>query len=102
MKPCVLRPQARTDRRNEVRYYREEAGAKVAAKLVDALEKALDEFRCNPAIGSPTLGQDLGVEGMRIWLISGFPLSFWYFERKTHVDVARLVGQRQDAMGVDV
>ena len=48
------------------------------------------------------MGQDLGVEGMRTWLIAGFPLSFWYFERTTHVDVARLVGQRQDAAGIDV
>ena len=102
MKPCVLRPQAREDRRNEVRYYRKEAGAKVAANLVDALQKALEEIKRNPGIGSPILGQELGVAGMRTWLIEGFPLTFWYFERETQVDIARLVGQRQDAMGIDV
>ena len=101
MKPCVLRPQARADRRDELRYYRQEAGAEVAAKLVDSLEKASNELSRRPGIGSPTLGQELGVAGMRTWLIAGFPLSFWYFERVTHVDVARLVGQRPDAMGID-
>jgi toxin ParE1/3/4 len=102
VKPCVLRPQARTDRRNELRYYRIEAGTGVAANLVDSLEKALEELSRYPRIGSPALGQELGVAGMRTWLIAGFPLSFWYFEREAHVDVARLVGQRQDAMGVDI
>lgn len=102
MKPCALRPQAREDRRSEVRYYREEAGAKVAAKLVAALVKALREIAQNPGIGSPTLGQELEIAGMRSWRITRFPLSFWYFERETHVDIARLVGQRQDALAVDV
>ena len=39
---------------------------------------------------------------MRTWTVDGFPLSLWYFERETHVDVARLIGQRQDASGIDV
>jgi toxin ParE1/3/4 len=101
VKRCVLRPRARADRRDEVRYYRKEAGPKVAAKSVDALEKALVEISRHPGIGSPTLGQELGVAGMRTWRIAGFPLSLWYFEREVQVDVARLVGQRQDAMGID-
>jgi toxin ParE1/3/4 len=102
VKPYVLRPQARDDRRSEVRYYRQQAGAKVAAKLVNALRKALAELERHPAIGSPVLGQSLGVAGMRTWPVAGFPLSFWYFERETQLDVARLVGQRQDATDIDV
>ena len=102
MKPCVLRPQAAQDRRDEVRFYRKEAGPKVALKLVDALEEALQLLQINPAIGSPTMGQTLAVTGMRTWRIDGFPLSFWYFEREAHLDIARLVGHRQDADNVDV
>jgi toxin ParE1/3/4 len=55
-----------------------------------------------PRIGSPVLGQELDVAGLRTWRIDGFPLTFWYFEREMHIDVARLVGQRQDAMSIDV
>lgn len=99
MKPYRLRPCAREDRRAEVLYYRQEAGAKVAAKLVEAMSKALAELEQNPAIGSPTLGKVIDVEGLRIWRIDGFPLSFWYFERADPVDVARLIGQRQDQGG---
>lgn len=102
MKPVVLRPQAREDRRQEVRHYRQEAGAQVAAKLVDALRKALLVLQGQPSIGSPTLGLEIGIAGMRTWRVEGFPLSVWYFERATHVDVARLVGQRQDALSIDV
>ena len=95
MKPYRLRPRARADRRAEVVYYRKEAGAKVAAKPVEAMSKALAELELNPAIGSPTLGKAIGVEGLRTWRIDGFPLSFWYFERDDHVNVARLIGHRQ-------
>jgi hypothetical protein len=36
-KPYVLRPQAREDRRSQVHYHRQEAGAAVADKLVKAM-----------------------------------------------------------------
>lgn len=102
MKRCVLRPLARQDRRDEVRYYRNEGGAGVAAKLVEALKEALQTLQQQPGIGSPILGQELGIAEMRTWRVEGFPLAFWYFERETHIDIARLVGQRQDALGIDV
>jgi toxin ParE1/3/4 len=102
VKLCVWRPLARDDRRGEIRYYRDAAGAKVATSLLAALDKALRELAQNPGIGSPTLGQQLGMAGLRTWRITGFPLSFWYFERETQVDIARLVGQRQDALAIDV
>ena len=101
-KPCLLRPLASQDRRDEVRYYRKEAGSVIAMKLVDALQKALLELERNPAIGSPAMGLALGIVGMRTWRIEGFPLSFWYFERPQAIDVARLVGHRQDAGEIEL
>lgn len=101
MKPVRLRPRARQDRRDEVRYYRDEAGPRIAARLVKALRRALDALEENPGIGSPALGRAIGIEGLRTWLVDGFPLAFWYFERESYVDVARLVGQRQDALRID-
>ena len=101
IKPYVLRPEAREDRRAEVRYYRQEAGAAVAEKLLEAMAQALEELSRNPSIGSPTLGQLLGIEALRTWRLHGFPLTFWYFERAEHIDVVRLVGQRQDQGDVE-
>lgn len=100
MKPCRLRPLAREDRRAEVHYYRQEAGSAVAGRLVKALAGAQHGLERNPAIGSPTLGKLLNIEGLRTWGIEGFPLAYWYFERADHIEVVRLVGQRQDPTAI--
>ncbi len=101
MKACVLRPRARQDRRDEIRYYRREAGATVAVQLVASLQRALNELSRHPTIGSPIIGQELGLNGLRSWRIKGFPLTLWYFDRDDCIDVVRLVGERQDALGVE-
>ena len=102
MKPCLLRPQAREDRRHEVSYHRGKAGEGTALRLVSALEQALLQLSRDPGIGSPTIGQALEIEGLRSWRLNGFPLSLWYFERERHVDVVRLVGQRMEPPWMDI
>lgn len=102
MKPCVLRPKAREDRRYEVRYHRNKAGEGTATRQVSALEAALLQLSREPGIGSPAIGQTLDVDGLRSWRLNGFPLSLWYFERASHVDVVRLVGQRMEALWIDI
>lgn len=96
MKPAILRPQAKCDRQAEVRYYRKEAGTKVAVRLVVATNAALDKLELEPGVGSPTLGKDLGIPDLRTWRVTGFPLLWFYFERDDHLDVVRLLGERQD------
>lgn len=102
MKPCVLRPKARVDRRHEVRYYRDKAGEGTATRLVSALEAAFLQLSREPGIGSPSIGQALAIDGLRSWRLRGFPISLWYFERDSHVDVVRLVGQRMEALWIDI
>ena len=96
MKPALLTPAAKQDRRDEVLYYRTEAGARVAKKLIEAMKKALRALELQPGMGSPAIGQELDIAGLRAWRIEGFPLSLWYFERADHLLIVRLVGQRQD------
>ncbi|MEO8922051.1 MAG: type II toxin-antitoxin system RelE/ParE family toxin [Caldimonas sp.] len=98
----MLRPKARVDRRHEVRYYREKAGQGTATRLVSALEAALVQLSREPGIGSPSMGQALEIDGLRSWRLRGFPISLWYFERDSHVEVVRLVGQRMEALWVDI
>lgn len=97
MKPLRLGRQARDDRRHEVRYDREHAGSRVSLALVVALRKAFSTLQAHPAIGSPLLGRELGVPDLRTWTVDDYPLTIWYFERPTTVDVVRIVGQRQDS-----
>lgn len=84
------------DRQGEVRYYRKEAGSQVAVRLVVATNAALDQLELDPGIGSPTLGKAIDVAGLRSWRVTGFPLLWFYFERDDHLDVVRLLGERQD------
>ena len=79
-----------------MRYYRENAQLGVAGRLVDALERDVGHLQSHPGIGSPALGTKIGIEGLRAWAVSGFPLVILYFEWDDHLDVVRLLGQRQD------
>ena len=100
MKPAFLRPQALRDQQGEVRYYRKEGGIRVAVKLANATNTALDQIELDPGIGSPTLGKLLGIPGLRTWRVSKFPLLWCYFERGDHLDVVRLLGERQDITAI--
>lgn len=100
MKPAILRPQAQRDRQSEVRYYRKEAGSKVAVKLVNASNAALDQIEVEPGIGSPVLGKVLDIRDLRSWRVTKFPLLWFYFERDDHLDVVRLLGERQDIAAI--
>jgi len=100
LKPAVLRPQALRDQQIEVRYYRQEAGTRLAMTLVKATNAALDQLEIDPGIGSPTLGKALGIPGLRTWRVARFPLLWFYFERHDHLDVVRLLGKRQDVAAI--
>jgi len=79
-----------------VRYYRKHAGNAVAESLVAATGEALDRIEQSPAIGSPAWSDVLGISGLRAWRVEGFPVIWFYFERDDHLDVVRLLGERQD------
>ena len=96
MKPAVLRPRALRDQQSQARYYRKEAGTTVAVRLVKATNAALDQIELDPGIGSPVMGKILGIPGLRTWQVTKFPLLWFYFERNDHLDVVRLLGERQD------
>ena len=53
MKPAVLRPKALQDQQSDIRYYRKEAGARMALKVAKATHEALDQLELEPGIGSP-------------------------------------------------
>jgi toxin ParE1/3/4 len=100
VKPALLRPQAKEDRKKQVRFYRDSAGHAVAIKLVEQARQALELIQTNPSIGSPRWGQLAEVAGLRAWRVTGFPLVWLYFEQSDHVDVIRLLGERQDILAL--
>lgn len=100
MKPAALRPQALRDQQGEVRYYRKEGGSRVAVKVAKATNAALDQIELDPGIGSPALGKHLGIPELRTWRVAKFPLLWCYFDRADHLDVVRLLGERQDIAAI--
>ncbi|MCW2314172.1 type II toxin-antitoxin system RelE/ParE family toxin [Rhodoferax antarcticus] len=100
MKLALLRPLAKEVRRAEVRYYREKAGQEAAIGLVTQTKFALEQIQRNPGIGSARWGQLADIDGLRAGRVTGFPLVWLYFERPDHLDVIRLVGERQDALSM--
>lgn len=100
MKPAVLRPQALRDQQSEVRYYRKAGGTRLAVRVAKATNEALDQIELEPGMGSPPLGKLLGLPGLRTWRVGRFPLLWCYLERGDHLDVVRLLGERQDILGI--
>jgi toxin ParE1/3/4 len=72
----------------------------VAVRVANATHIALDQIELDPGIGSPMLGIRLGISGLRTWRVARFPLLWCYFERRDHLDVVRLLGERQDIAAI--
>ena len=72
----------------------------MALQLVRATNAALDQLELDPGIGSPAIGKLLGIAGLRTWRVGKFPLLWFYFERTDHLDVVRLLGERQNIAAI--
>ena len=96
MKRAVLRPVAERDLIDATRWYIGQGGVALGAKAFDAARGALEPIGRMPGQGSPRLGNQRGLPGLRQWGVGGFPMSWYCFERDDHLDVVRLLGDRQD------
>ncbi len=99
-KELRLRPQAEADLVEAVQYYAQQGGAALAERLFDAALAALQAIERMPTMGSPRLGQLCEIPGLRSWRLADFPLQWLYFEASDHLDVARLLGERQDIIAI--
>lgn len=96
MKPAHLRPLAKTDLSDQAWYYAQEASVPVANDFVDLALAALGALEQQPGIGSPRWNEAGTTPTLRAWRVSRFPALWLYFEREDHIDVVRLLGERQD------
>jgi toxin ParE1/3/4 len=100
LKPAKLRPRAEEDLVDIVGYYAREGGAVLGERMFDAALAALKPIQRMPAMGSPRLGLLCEIPGLRSWRVTGFPLQWLYFEASNHLDVVRLLGDRQDIAAI--
>jgi toxin ParE1/3/4 len=100
LKRAHLRPQAEADLLEATRHYAMEGSAELAERMFDAAIAALEPIVRMPGMGSPRLGQLCEIPGLRSWRITDFPMQWLYFEADDHLDVVRLLGDRQDIIAI--
>lgn len=100
VKPAHLRPQAEADLVEAARHHAKEGSIELAERMFDEALAALERIERVPAMGSPRLGQLCEIPGLRSGRVKGFPMQWLYFEADDHLDVVRLVGDRQDILAI--
>ena len=90
-KPVRPREAARLDIDQAVDYHLREAGERVTLRFIDALEATMRTVGQFPATGSPRLGYELNLPGVRSRRVKRFPCTVYYQEREDHIDVLRML-----------
>ena len=96
MKPAQLRPLAEQDLIERTRYYAAVEDAVLGERFFAEAIAALRSVEAMPGIGSPLVGELIGVDGLRRVGVTGFPWGWFYVERGEHLDVIRLLADKQD------
>ncbi len=91
-----LRPQAEIDLVERSRYYLAAAGQEVAAQFFDSAIDALHAIADMPAVGSPRIGELVGIPVLRTRRIPSFPCGWYSLTPTDHIDVVRLLADRQE------
>jgi toxin ParE1/3/4 len=95
-KPVRLRRLAVDDIETAVVYLLTEAPAGVAARFVDAVERALQHVGRHPHSGSLRFSYDVDIPQLRAWPLTGFPYLVFYVEHDNEIDVWRIPHTRRD------
>ena len=82
------------------RHYAEAGGPKLGERVFEEALAALEIPCRNPNIGSPRLGKLCKIPGLRSWRVEDFPMQWLYFVRPDHLDIVRLLGDRQDILAI--
>lgn len=100
MKLARLRPLAEDDLVAAARHYAQQGGIALGERMFDAALGALKRIERMPSLGSPRLGNLCEIPGLRSWRVTDFPMQWLYFEAADHLDVVRLLGDRQDIVAI--
>jgi toxin ParE1/3/4 len=100
LKRAHLRQQAEADLLEATRHYATKGSLELAERMFDAAIAALEPIERMPGMGSPRLGQLCEIPGLRSWRVTDFPMQWLYFEADDHLDVVRLLGDRQDIIAI--
>lgn len=91
-----LRERAATDIDHAADYYRREAGADVALRFIDAVERAVGHIARSPQSGSLRFAYELEIPELRVRPIARFPYLVFYVAGEDIVDVWRVLHTKRD------
>ena len=91
-----LRERAAIDIDSAADYYRSEAGADVALRFIDAIERAVGQIARSPQSGSLRFAYELEIPDLRVRPIARFPYLVFYVIGEDVVDVWRVLHTKRD------
>jgi toxin ParE1/3/4 len=92
----VRRALADQDVRDAIAWYVREGGAALGERFIVALERAAAHLARSPSAGSPRYAHELGIEGLRVWPLRGFPYRIVYRDTGALLDVWRVLHAQRD------
>ena len=96
-KPVIPTRMAQQDVEDELTHYLVDEGSEQAALgFIDEIEQAYERLAKHPSIGSPRYAYELDIPGLRSWPLDRYPHLIFYIERKTHVEVWRVLNAKRD------
>jgi len=95
-RPVQLRERAATDIDHAADYYRSEAGADIAFRFIDAIERTLGQIARSPQPGSLQFAYELEIPDLRVRPIARFPYLVFYVIGEDVVDVWRILHTKRD------
>lgn len=91
-----LRERAAIDIARAADHYRGEAGADVALRFVDAVERTVGQIGRSPQSGSLRFSYELEIPGLRVRPVTRFPQLVFYVAGDDAVDVWRILHTQRD------
>lgn len=95
-RPVRLRERAAADIEEAAAYYLAEAGAELALRFVDAVERTVGHIGHSPQSGSLRFSYELEIPGLRVRRVTRFPYLVFYVGGDDVVDVWRILHTRRD------
>lgn len=94
-KPVRLRALAADDVVAAADHDVNDAGKDVAGRLIDAVERAVQQIGRHPHSGSLRFFYELDLPELRAWPLARFPYVVFYVEREHEIDVWRILHTRR-------
>ncbi len=97
MKHIRGRKKVQQDIYHIIEFYRDESPV-LAVRFVEEIHKASARIEAMPSLGSLRFASELGMRGLRMYLVQGFPYVLLYLEREDHIDLVRVLHTHRDIL----